>query len=372
MRSCRTALCFFFLVLIPGWAQTPKDIVHQPVTERQLLCWIIAGVPTFNVQYELQTRGVDFVLDQNWVQELRLAGTDPDLLSVLQKAPLPTGAIALRDEFADRLLRIIKEKNSKKLSAARLHLTGLVTLDKSNSDSLFALGGFLNRMEDWDGAIAVLMEAVRLAPGSAYAHEQLSYAYYRMEIPEPAIKEAKTALALRDSDPDAHKFLGLAYLSMHDFNDADREFNEALKLKPDYALAYGNLALSLSMRGQDLAALQLYRRALSLDPNDARLLYGAGISYARAHQMDEAIASYKQAKNLAPDDLRIRQNLGGAYCSSGRYEEAVAEFQELLAIDPDWNMARMCLYRSLSRLGRMDEAAAVKAEYDRREAGGSN
>ena len=88
--------------------------------------------------------------------------------------------------------------------------------------------------------------------------------------------------------------------------------------------------------------------------------------------MDEAIAAYRQAKNLAPDDLRIRQNLGGAYCSSGRYEEAVAEFQELLAIDPDWNMARLCLYRSLSRLGRAEEAAAVKAEYDKREPGGSD
>jgi len=44
----------------------------------------------------------------------------------------------------------------------------------------------------------------------------------------------------------------------------------------------------------------------------------------------------------------------------------------LLGIDPDWNMARVCLSRSLKRLGRVDESAAVKAEYDRREASGSN
>lgn len=70
--------------------------------------------------------------------------------------------------------------------------------------------------------------------------------------------------------------------------------------------------------------------------------------------------------------MRIRQNLGAAYCNSGRSEEAVAEFQELLAIDPDWNMARLCLYKSLNSLGRMEEAAAVKKEYDKREAGDLN
>ncbi len=325
-------------------------------------------MPAFNLQYELQTRGIDFVVDQRWIQQLGSAGADANLLSVLQKAKPSSGATAPSDEFSDRLRRVIKEKNARKFSVAQLHLGGLVKLDGANPDLLFAFGGFLNKLEDWDEAIPALIKVTQLAPDFSYAHEQLSFAYYRSGVAEASVKEAKAALALRSSDPDAHKFLGLAYLSVHDFNNADREFNESLKLKPDYAVVYGDLALSCAMRGDHLAALRFYDQAESLDPKDSSFLYGAGISYTRLNRVDEAIAAYKRAKDLAPDDLRIRQNLGAVYCNSGRSEEAVAEFQELLSIDPDWNMARLCLAKSLKRLGRVDEATTVKQEYDRREA----
>lgn len=372
MKFRRTVLCCLLFATLSGVAQMQDEVPPQPVSERQLLCWIIAGVPTFNVLHELDTRGVDFAIDPAWLENLKQTGSDESLLAAAQKAKLVSGASAQSDEFSPRLFRVIKEENAKKFSAAMLHLAGLAKMDKTSPDLLFALGGFMNRQEEWAEAIAVLTESLKLAPDSVYAHEQLSYAYYRMEIAEASIKEAKAALAIRPTDPDAHKFLGLAYLAKRDFEHADREFNEALKLKPDYARVYGNLALSLSMRGQDLAALPLYRRATALDPKDPKLFYGAGISYARAHQTEEAIAAYKEAKNLDPDDMRIRQNLGATYCDAGRYEEAVTEFQNLLAIDPDWNMARVCLARSLKRLGRMDEAAAVQAEYAKREAGGDN
>jgi len=177
--SLRAAWCLLFLCLLPCSAQTPTSLVHQPVTERQLLCWIVAGVPAFNLQSELQNRGMEFALDQNWLEGLKAAGAD---------------------------------------------------------------------------------------------------AYF----------------------------------------------------------------------------------------------WGVAEAYEHLNRVEEAIAAYKRAKDLAPDDMRIRQNLGAAYCNSGRSEQAVAEFQELLALDSDWNMARMCLYKSLRRLGRMEEAAAVKAEYDKREAGGGD
>src|SRR6202043_906795 len=97
------------------------------------------------------------------------------LLTALQQAKLPSTGDAPKEEFADRLLRILKEKNGKKLEAAQLHLVALTKLDKSSPDLLLALGSFFNQREEYGEAIPVLMRAVELAPNSIYAHEQLSF-----------------------------------------------------------------------------------------------------------------------------------------------------------------------------------------------------
>jgi Flp pilus assembly protein TadD len=369
MCFSRASRCIIFLVLLPSCTQAAKYDPQQPVRERQLLCWIAGGLPAFNIQYEVQSRGVNFLLDQDWLQRLKSSGADDTLITALQNSRL-SGQAAPRDQFADRLFNIIEEKNEGTFSSAQPELEELVRLDKSNPDLLFALGSMLNLQKDWQDAIPVLTEVVRLAPNFQYPHEQLAFAYYRIGVPSAALREADAALALRASDPDAHKFLGLAYLRMQDFKNADREFNEALKLKPDYSLVIADLALSASNQGRERDAIKLYEKAVSIDPKNADFYYGEGISYKNLHQVDDAIAAYKKAKSLAPGDMRIRQNLGAIYCNNDRNEEAVAEFQDLLAIDPDWNMARRCLYESLASLGRRDEAVAVRLEYIKR--GGSD
>ena len=126
--------CFVLLVLLPVWGQSSKDLTPQPVTQRQVLCWIVAGLPTFNIRYEIQTKGITFALDETWLQGLRSAGTNADIIDILLKAQ-PATTIAQQDEFTDRLLRIIKETNSKKVAAAQLHLAALVKLRPPRSQS---------------------------------------------------------------------------------------------------------------------------------------------------------------------------------------------------------------------------------------------
>ena len=366
-------LLFFFLIVavLNSFAETSSN-PSKPVTERELLCLIIGRIPYFNIQYELQTRGAAFAFNEEWVDALKKAGEGGILLTTLQQTKPASIGEAVRDEYAERLFRIIKEKNDKKLDAAKLHIAGLAKLDKSNPDFLLALGGFLNYREEFDEAIPPLTRAVELAPDFIYAHEQLAFAYFKMRMRDPAMSEIKVAAAIRPDDPDVHKIRGNIYLGTYDFRNADREYYEALKLRPDYAIVYRNLANSAAIRKQDLEVIKFEHKAEALDPTDYNFYWGEGDAYSHLGRTNEAIAAYKRAKELAPDDMRIRQNLGAQYCNSGRNEDAVAEFQELLALDPDWNMARECLYKSLVRLGRLDEARTVKQEHDRREAADPN
>jgi tetratricopeptide (TPR) repeat protein len=371
MRSLRLIifagliLAFVLLAGLPAQAEPAK-----PVTERQLLSWIIADIPTFNLQSELQTRGVNFSLDDTWRASLKQAGASASLLGVLEKIQPATSPVP-PDEIADRLFRVVREVNTKRYEAAQMHMTALAREYRTDADLQIALGGTMGRQDTWGEAILAFMEAVRLDPDSGFAHELLSYASYRTGNADLAVKEAKIAVALRPADPSAYKYLGLAYDKRREYEKSAAAYDQALRLKPNYADVYFDIGLTLANQGSLREAIETYQKAIALDGTHWKYYYNLGNALADLRRYDEAIAAQKRAKDLAPDELEIRQNLGAAYCNSGRSEEAVSEFQELLAIDPNWNMARLCLYKSLMRLGRTEEAKQVKEDYDKMEGGGS-
>jgi tetratricopeptide (TPR) repeat protein len=371
MRSLRlivfSALILVFVLLaeVPAQAERAK-----PVTERQLLSWIIADIPVFNLQSELKIRGVNFALDDTWRASLKQAGANALLLNALEKIQ-PAASPAPPDELADRLFRVVREVNTKRYEAAQMHMTALTRENRTNADLQIALGGTMGKQDSWGEAILAFMEAVRLDPDSVFAHELLSYSSYRTGNADLAVKEAKLAVVLRPSDPCAYKYLGLAYDKRREYEKSANAFDQALRLKPDYSDIYYDMGLSFGDQGRLREAIEAYQKAISLDATHWKYYYNLGNAFADLRRYDEAIAAQKRAKDLAPDELEIRQNLGAAYCNSGRSEEAVSEFQELLAIDPNWNMARLCLYKSLMRLGRTEEAKQVKEDYDKMEGGGS-
>ena len=358
-------LAFVLFAEVPVRAEPPK-----PVTERQLLSWIAAEIPTFNLQSELRARGVNFALDDNWRATLKQTGVSAALLEMLKKVPAAHSP-APADECADRLRRVIQEVKAKKYVAASMHMASLAKERRQDSDLLLALGWTLGKQDEWGEAIPPLLEAVRLDEDNGFAHELLSYASYNIGNGDIAVKEGKAAVALRPHDPDAYKYLGLAYDARREYEKSATAYQQALILKPDYPAVFYDIGISLANQGRLRESVVAYQKAIALDGNQWSYYSNMGNVLGELSRWDEAIAAERRAKDLAPNELSVRQNLGAAYCNSGRSEEAIAEFQELLAIDPNWNMARLCLYKSLMRVGRTEEAKQVKEDYDKMEGGGS-
>lgn len=361
----RLALALLCIAFLSVQAQAAPA---KPVTERQLLAWIAAEIPTFNLQAELRARGVNFAPDRAWRESLKQAGVNPALLRILAKLPAPAAA-ASPDELSPRLVSVIREVNTKKYSAAAMHLAGLAKANRADSDLFLALGWTIGKQDNWGEAIPALLEATRLDPDSGFAHELLSFAAYRIGDAHLAVKEGKVAVELRPGDPDAYKFLGLAYNLRRDFDRSTTAYEQALRLKPDYAMVFYDIGIELSDQGRFREAVEAYQKAIALDGTQWFFYSNMGNVLADLRRWDEAIAAERRAKDLAPNELTVRQNLGAAYCNSGRSQEAVDEFQQLLAMDPNWNMARLCLYKSLMKLGRTEEAKQIKTDYDKIENG---
>ncbi len=149
----------------------------------------------------------------------------------------------------------------------------------SSSDRLAALineGEERLLAEDWDGAIAILRQAVAASPTSALAHSKL----------------------------------GVAYVHRRQWEDARAEFSQAIQLDPRYAPAHSNLGNVYHEQGRLDEAVACYQKAIAIDPDYWVAHQNLGIVYKQQGRIGEAVREFKISTRLSvrakPDRLDPR------------------------------------------------------------------
>jgi len=337
---------------------------NEPVSDFQLLAWIVGGMPTGDLLLELNTRGISFEPNQFYIEQLRSVCAGAQLIAALQKTPRYASAERASDAEA---LNVLTEAgfalNRGQYLKASQAIVRLLRRDPNNADLYVALGNIFREGGDFENGAQAYSRATDLEPNLAYPHGQLSYMYYKMRDGRSAEAEALKMLALQPKSADAHKFLGLALQQLRQYDAALAEYDKALAIQPDYAHVYYDIGIVKAEQGNLAGAVEAYRRAMALSPTVPTYYYMLGNAYYKANRFAEAVDALTTAEGLAPDDLRIKMNLGNALASLGRYEEAIPKFRAILDVDPSWNNARQSLCYSLLQLGRREEAKKVRAEW---------
>lgn len=94
--------------------------------------------------------------------------------------------------------------------------------------------------------------------------------YYKIGLPEEAIKEFEKALHLRPDLVDVKVQLGIAYRDIRRFDEAVRELEEAKRLNRFYLPAALNLGMAYHLMGDNEKAIEEWKEVLSLDPQNER------------------------------------------------------------------------------------------------------
>ncbi len=77
------------------------------------------------------------------------------------------------------------------------------------------------------------------------------------------------AIKLKPDFAAAHNGLGATYYCLSDFDKAEQHINKAISLKKDYALAYYHLGLTLAAKGDAQKAIDAYEASLKFEKNSA-------------------------------------------------------------------------------------------------------
>ncbi len=246
--------------------------------------------------------------------------------------------------------------------------------------------------ERFEEAVALLAQAVALAPGVRQFQTNLGLGLVRLGRPGEAEVAYRAALALEPShagtlaklgrllsaagrrneavealeraawlepaNADTANALGAALGAGGEENERAREaFRRAVDLDRGFGEAWRNLGLCEAGAGRWPAAAHAFGMAIELDPApSAQSIYEHGVALGRSGRHPEACQAYRRAIEAAPEFAEAWNNLAHELAALGEPESACQAIGRALAAKPDYLDARYNLGVTLQSLGRIDEA----------------
>jgi len=247
----------------------------KPLNQVQVFALLVGQVQSHRVTMLVQERGIDFEPTDDYLQEVRLAGGEDELISALKSAKV-TKPVAVdpatqarQAEVRQHMSRGAELARKGQYAEAETEYRAALLLDSQNADVYDSLAYILIQQKKWDDAASAAHEALRLDPNDDVAHLNLGGALGLKGDWDGAIPEFREALRLNPNLGGAHVGLGYALGGKGDWDGMIGEDHEALGLNPNNEAAHYALGIALEKKGDPQGALEEYRAAYMLDPKDA-------------------------------------------------------------------------------------------------------
>jgi tetratricopeptide (TPR) repeat protein len=312
----------------------------KPLNQVQVFALLVGQVPSHRVTMLVQERGIDFRPTDDYVQEVRLAGGDDELISALKSAKVvkpatvDPAAEARQFEVRQHMAHGAQFYLAKHYADAEAEFRAALRLDPENADLHVGLGATLGNEGDWGGEIAEEREALRLNPDNELAHLDLGEALGKSGDLEGEIAAYREASRLDPNSEDAHFFLGRALSRKGDWDGAIAQYCEVLRLNPEDENAHVRLGWALAMKGDLDRAITEYREALRLNPNNDTAHVLLGSAHAHKGDWDGAIAEEREALRVNPSNPNAHYSLGVALEQKGDRRGALQEYRSAYMLDP--------------------------------------
>lgn len=213
----------------------------------------------------------------------------------------------IRREFVDEDKIFLS--NQKSDDAMKLYYAGnyegaiklydeALKLNPNNAQALNGRGFVYNGLNRYEQAIQNFDKAVELKPNDAYAYTGRGFAYSNLKQYERAIQDYSKAIELNPNDALAYNNRGLTYLHLGQYERSIPDFDKAIELNPNMAVAYNNRALANFYMGNFNQTIADADKATELDPKLGTAYYIRGLAYQKLGDNAKAQAEFDKAKQL--------------------------------------------------------------------------
>ena len=278
------------------------------------------------------------------------------------------------------------------LKEAEILLKNILTSFPKHLHSIFLLGTLSAQVQEYQTAIELLKQAIKIKPEFIEAHNNLGNAFQELGKYQEAASCYQRAIKLNPEYVEAqynlgkvfqelgkyqeaasvyqkviqidfkyikaHNNLGNVFQELGKNQEAESCYRRAIQLNPEYAEAYNNLANVLQEMDKNKEAVSCYRRAIQLNPEYVEAHYNLGFVYQELGKNQEAESCYRRAIKLNPEYVEAHYNLGFVYQELGKYQEAASVYQKVIQIDFKYIKAHNNLGLVYQELGKYQEAVS--------------
>lgn len=193
----------------------------------------------------------------------------------------------------------------------------------------------LRRTEDLDAALEELKAAVRLAPAVPNFHAALGQLLVDRQLLQPALESLRKAVDLSPATPADPMYsydLGLALRLAGDLDGAEAQLRAALKKTPAHGFARRALGLVLRQKGDLEGAASELRAAVEILPVDAQAHHLLGSVLLKLNRAG-ALEALARSVELDPYSTEARVTFAQALVRAGKNDEAERQQSEVRQIN---------------------------------------
>jgi tetratricopeptide (TPR) repeat protein len=231
-----------------------------------------------------------------------------------------------------------------------------IAQNPADAEARYYLGSSLLKLNDPEGAVTNLSEAVRLNPYESGARVALAGALNKLGRQEDAQKQLQEAQAIDALKANAGRSRVLLESAVQRLNKGDvdtalSELGQSVALSPEYPEAQFQLARAMLKKGAPPAELaKTLRRVIELKPDYAEAHLQLGLVLEHMGQQIEALTELKKSVDLAPSLAEAHRVLGKAALTANDWPAAISEFSAVLAWNKDDPQGRQGVSFALAHL----------------------
>ncbi|MBV6625769.1 MAG: tetratricopeptide repeat protein [Rivularia sp. (in: Bacteria)] len=186
---------------------------------------------------------------------------------------------------------------------------------------------------DYQQAVKLFSQAIKINPQYSSAYNFRSDAYYRLGNYEKSQQDSSAAIRNNPQDANAYYDRAFSLYLIEEYNGAIIDYNQAIKLNPQYADAYYGRGLARHEIKENRKAIADLNQAIAINPEFALAYFQRGIVHREIGEKLAAIKDFDKAIKINPQYTEAYYERGKTRYAFNEKTAAKKDFTQVIELD---------------------------------------